>query len=103
MSIHFKRSLLSGLLLGLSTQAWSLGLGGGIHLKSYLNEPLKAEIEIIGLNQVELEDVTIKLADSTEYEKKDLEIPFFLNKLKFEIIKNQHNQPLVVISSQEAI
>ena len=61
-----KLSLVLALVAGLSSfGAWSLGLGE-VNLKSYLNQPLRARIEILTIDQSELNELTVRLASEAE-------------------------------------
>ena len=77
--------LLPALLL--ASQSWALGLGD-IRLNSALNEPLRAEIELLAATPEELNNLTIQLASQETFERYDLVRPLFLSRMQFRLIKS---------------
>ena len=61
-------------LLGAPLVAWGLGLGD-IELKSALNQPFEAEIELTSATPEELADLKVDLAARETFERYGLEIP----------------------------
>ena len=61
------RALLAVASLAFSPAAWSLGLGD-VTVESYLNQPLKARIDLISSERDDLSSVTAKLASAADYE-----------------------------------
>jgi pilus assembly protein FimV len=57
---------------------------GDIHLQSHLNEPLAADISLKALNQTQLSDIIPEVADPETYASAGLEVPPWLNTVKFE-------------------
>ena len=75
------------LLLLLSSQAHALGLGE-IRINSALNEPLRAEIELLAASPEELDGLKIALASEATFDRYGLDRPFFLSGLEFTVVKN---------------
>jgi pilus assembly protein FimV len=71
----------------LASQAWALGLGE-IRLSSALNEPMRAEIELIAATPEELDNLTIALASEETFSRYDLDRPLFLTRLQFEMVRS---------------
>ena len=69
-----------------SSQALALGLGE-IRIDSALNEPLRAEIELLAASPDELIDLKITLASDATFERYGLDRPFFLSELQFQIFR----------------
>jgi len=93
--------LLPALLL--ASQSWALGLGD-IRLNSALNEPLRAEIELLAATPEELNNLTIQLASQETFERYDLDRPLFLSRVQFRLIKSgSADGNIVRITSQEPI
>ncbi len=69
-----------------SSQAFALGLGE-IRIDSALNEPLRAEIELLAASPDELTDLKITLASDATFERYGLDRPFFLSELQFQIFR----------------
>lgn len=70
-----------------AAQAWSLGLGD-IRLSSALNEPLRAEIQLLAATPEELNNLTVQLASQETFQRYDLERPLFLSGLRFEMVRS---------------
>lgn len=93
--------LLPALLL--ASQSWALGLGD-IRLNSALNEPLRAEIELLAATPEELNNLTIQLASQETFERYDLDRPLFLSRMQFRLIKSGSADGYIVrVTSQEPI
>ncbi len=90
------------LLLSLWSGA-SLGLGfGAIKLYSYLNEPLDAEIELVGADEINTSNLFITLAPAADFEKIHMARPYFLTKLRFEVVQ-QGDRSFISVQSDEPV
>jgi len=74
------------LVLVFAGEVWALGLGD-IRLSSALNEPLRAEIELISATPEELENLEVVLASSDTFARYGLDRPLFLQRIEFSIVK----------------
>ena len=61
------RALLAAASLAVSPSAWALGLGDAT-VESYLNQPLRARIDLISQESDDLASVSAKLASAADYE-----------------------------------
>ncbi|MCP4075329.1 MAG: LysM peptidoglycan-binding domain-containing protein, partial [Gammaproteobacteria bacterium] len=89
-----KLGLISSLwvaLLLFPLTGFSLGLGE-IEASSYLNQPLKAEIQVNSARPGEIDDLLISLATRDAFRKAGLERPAGLSKLKFKVEKSEDGQ-----------
>ncbi|MCI0517690.1 MAG: LysM peptidoglycan-binding domain-containing protein, partial [Woeseiaceae bacterium] len=77
--------LLPALLL--ASNVWALGLGD-IRLSSALNEPLRAEIELLSTTPEELNNLKVQLASAETFTRYGIDRPLFLTRLQFEIAKS---------------
>ena len=73
------RALFAVATLAFSPAAWSLGLGDAT-VESYLNQPLKAQIDLLTQASDDLASVSAKLASAADYELigaslEDLSVP----------------------------
>ena len=103
MSPRLNRVWLGVPFLLLALQAWALGLGD-IRLSSALNQPLRAEIELLAATPDELDNLTVQLASQDTFERYDLERPLFLTSLQFEIVKSGNADGNVIrVTSSEPI
>lgn len=102
----FKGSRLFFLLLSLVFNLvpdLACGLGfGQIKLFSYLNERLNAEIELVGTEDVDLNNVVATLAPSRDFEKIHLARPYYLTQLRFEVVKKE-NRSFIRVRTDTAV
>src|SRR6202790_2480889 len=86
------RLLLMGCLLSFSflwpSPSWALGLGE-IHLKSALNDPMNAEIDLIAATPDELTALRASLADREAFTRYGIDRPQFLSTLTFKVGKGR--------------
>lgn len=90
------------LMLLCPAMAWSLGMGD-ITVKSALNEPLDAEIELLYSDDTEAESVVVSLASDEDYNRIGLSkarigAPILLN-----VIKNDRDRYVVAVTTPVAI
>ena len=78
---------LSVLLLLVPAGAWALGLGS-IEVKSKLNEPLQARIDLSSLQVGDLDSMQVQLASARQFERAGIQRPFQLSKLKFTAVED---------------
>lgn len=64
---------------------YALGMGK-IKVYSYLDEPLVAEIELIGTDGLDPYQLIVKLASAQDFARAGMERPFFLNNIDFDVI-----------------
>ena len=82
---------------------FALGLGE-IEISSFLNQPLKAEIEVISARPGEIDDLLISLASRDAFQKAGLERPAELSKLRFKVEKSEDGQSArILVSTKTAI
>ena len=79
----------------------AMGLGQ-IDVSSYLNQRLKAKVEVYSDNPNILTDFEVYLASKKAYKKAGMKRPFYLTKLKF-LTKRQNNKNYIFISSRSLI
>ncbi|MBT8107285.1 MAG: LysM peptidoglycan-binding domain-containing protein [Gammaproteobacteria bacterium] len=72
------------LVFFLSSEVWAIGLGD-INLDSALNEPLRAQIELLSATPEELENLTVTLASADTFERYGIDRPFYLQGLQFNV------------------
>ena len=91
------------LVLALAGEVWALGLGD-IRLSSALNEPLRAEIELLSVMPEELGNLDVVLASSETFERYGLDRPLFLQQLVFKVVPTGGVEGNVVtVTSQEPV
>ena len=70
----------------LPSDAWALGLGE-IRLDSALNEPLRAEIELLSATPEELADLQVAMASAETFERYGLDRPVYLQGIQFQVAR----------------
>ena len=99
-----KKAIVSGMAiiaLGFGSAAMALGLGE-IHVQSYLNDPLSAEIELLTSEPINLDTVQVKLAQEESFTRNGIKLTDFLSKMRFEILQ-KGAQYIIKISTKEAV
>lgn len=95
--------VLLGWVLFLPITAYSLGLGE-IDVKSFLNQPLKAEITIISARPGEVDDLLVGLANRDAFARASLSRPSHLSALKFKVIKSEDGTSAIIsVKTQTAV
>ena len=91
----------SGAMMSAST-IHALGMGD-IELDSALNQPLNARIKLLKASELENWEIKPDLASRDEFEKSGVERVFFLNSLKFEVIRDGADVYVDVSSDQPVV
>ncbi len=98
-------ALITGILalscLLFNSSAYGLSFGE-VKLYSYLNEPLDAEVELLGTDSTDSDQISVSLASAQEFARAGLERPFFLSLLRFEVVRAA-NHTFIKITSKDAI
>src|SRR6202035_2106249 len=84
------------------SSSWALGLGE-IHLKSALNEPMNAEIDLIAATPDELTALRASLADREAFTRYGIDRPPFLSTLTFKVGKGKDGRDALLVHSTDAI
>jgi pilus assembly protein FimV len=87
--------------LSLPGAAHALGLGE-IHVNSALNEPLAADIEILGATAEELSSLTASVANRETFLRFGAERPAFLASATFKVSHDVKGKPVLVIRSTDS-
>jgi len=87
--------------LSLPGAAHALGLGE-IHVNSALNEPLAAEIDILGATAEELSSLTASIADRDTFLRFGAVRPAFLASATFKVSHDVKGSPVLVIRSTDS-
>lgn len=80
---------------------FSLGFGQ-IKLYSYLNEPLDAEIELQGAEDIDTSHLIVSLASVEDFKRIELARPYFLSKLRFEVVQ-KNKQTFLKVTSEDPV
>ncbi len=90
------------LLLALPSAAFALGLGD-IHLKSSLNSPLDAEIEITDVAPDEVSTVRAQLAPREVFSQNGLDYPTYLTSVQLRTVETADGRHLIRIKSADPV
>ena len=82
--------------------AGAVGLGS-LSVTSNLGQPLKAEIDLVAVDNADRGSLVAKLASVEDFKNAGIDYPYALPKLKFEIVGRDTSQPVVRISSNQPI
>lgn len=85
-----------------SGMAHALGLGE-VTLKSALNQPLQAEIELLDVKGLETDEVRPKLASPEDFAKAGVDRQFFLTDLKFTPALNANGKNVIRVTSSKPV
>ncbi len=85
-----------------SANVAALGLGE-IDLKSSLNQPLSAEIELLSATASELEELRVSIGSPEAFANAGIDRPVFLSRLKFNVKANADGKPVVLITSRDVV
>ena len=99
---RFVNRLGLALIFFVASNAWALGLGD-IRLQSALNQPLRAEIDLLSATPEELAALTVSLASGDTFDRYGIDRPAYLNGLQFTIVNGGSDGSYVQITSRQPI
>jgi len=80
----------------------ALGLGE-LTLESFLNEPLKARVDLLNTGSLHGDEIKIRLATKEDFEKLGLDRAYFLTGIKFDVEIDANGGPRIVVSSDDPV
>ena len=83
------------------TYVFAFGLGE-IEINSALNQPMDAEIELVGFKAAQIDEVQVELANQEMFERVGVPRPYILTRLKFTPTISG-GKPVIRVTSQDAI
>lgn len=83
-SRHLKKGFIVITMLLCGEMAMALGLGE-IQVRSQLNQPLEASIEIIGTENLNREELRVRLASQEDFDRLGVSREFYLTSLQFSV------------------
>ncbi len=93
---HGKTALSLMMALALPGGAQALGLGE-IHVGSALNEPLVADIDIVGASAEDLAGITASIANRETSQQFGVDRPAFLSTVAFKIARDSRGRAVLSI------
>jgi pilus assembly protein FimV len=80
----------------------ALGLGE-MQLESFLNEPLKASVDLLNMGGLHEDEIRVRLATTEDFDKLGLERAYFLTTVTFEVVSNGAGGAQILIRSEEPV
>jgi pilus assembly protein FimV len=94
--------ILAALALACPHGALALALGD-IKVRSGLNEPLDAEIDLLSVDADQLADLRVNLASAEEFRRAGVERPYLLTRLRFEVQDRGGGKAALRVTSQQPV
>lgn len=85
-----------------SGHALALGLGD-IELKSALNQPLLAEVELVSATPDEVDELKVELGSPAAFSEAGIDRPLFLTKLRFDVTRRADGKAVLMITSRKPV
>lgn len=102
MKRFLNRVMSAGLLLATCSMAQALGLGV-IKTQSALNEPLRAEIALLDLGELDPQQLNVNLGDNEAYQKRWLTRNDIHRDIQVKVDWQRAGGPVLVLSSQRFV
>ena len=80
----------------------ALGLGD-IKLDSYLNEPLKAQVNLLNTGGLHEDQIRIRLATSDDFKRMGVDRAYFLTSISFDVQIDESGRAVIVLSSEDPV
>lgn len=100
-----KRKLAAALLSLGCLQAgsvWALGLGE-LTLDTFLNEPLRAEVELLNTGGLHEDQIRVRLATTEDFDRLGVDRAYFLTGIKFEVQVDDDGRGRIVLTSDDPV
>ncbi|WP_341936993.1 FimV/HubP family polar landmark protein [Marinimicrobium sp. C2-29] len=85
-----------------SQPGYAMGLGES-ELKSALNQPLQADIELTNLRGLDENEIIVRLASNEDFERAGLERLEYYSQLRFEVMLDHESGPIVRVTTREPV
>jgi len=90
--------------LGLLSPGMAAALGlGGLTLKSYLNEPLQAEVALLETSDLDPTQIRVRLATREDFARAGVDRAYFLTSMKFEVEQREDDSMVLVVTSADPV
>jgi pilus assembly protein FimV len=81
---------------------WALGLGE-MTMESFLNEPLKAQVNLLNTGGLLEDEIKVRLATSDDFDRMGVERAYFLTGIKFEVTVGEDGHGVITLSSDDPV
>ncbi|MEE4204127.1 MAG: FimV/HubP family polar landmark protein [Halieaceae bacterium] len=86
----------------MSSPSWGLGLGE-IDMRSFLNEPLQAEIRLLDVSGLSADDIRIRLATQDDFDRLGVDRAYFLTNLQFSVEIDDRDSGRIVLTTEDPL
>jgi pilus assembly protein FimV len=90
------------LVVILPSASWPLGLGE-IAVHTSLNQPLRAEIQMLSIPPEEVEDVRVTLATQEAFDRVGINRPYVLTQLEFKPTIKGGGPPIILVTTKQPV
>jgi pilus assembly protein FimV len=80
----------------------ALGLGE-MELESFLNEPLKASVDLLNMGGLHGDEIKVRLGTTEDFKKLGIDRDYFLTNISFEVVTDASGSARILITSQEPV
>ncbi|MEJ2532355.1 MAG: hypothetical protein P8Y92_11190 [Halioglobus sp.] len=80
----------------------ALGLGE-LTLESFLNEPLRAKVDLLDVGGLHEDQIRIRLATREDFDRLGVDRAYFLTSLKFDVSLDDNGKASIRVSSEEPV
>jgi pilus assembly protein FimV len=94
--------ILVALALGCPQAVSALALGD-LRVRSALNEPLDAEIDLLSIRGEDLADLRAKLATTEEFQRAGVDRPYVLSRLRFKVEERSGGKAVLKVSTRQPV
>ena len=81
---------------------WGLGLGE-LTLESFLNEPLKAKVDLLNTGGLHSDEIRVRLATAEDFDRMGVDRAYFLTGIKFEVSVDSDGRGVILLSSDDPV
>ncbi|MEP1472184.1 MAG: FimV/HubP family polar landmark protein [Halieaceae bacterium] len=81
---------------------WGLGLGE-MTLESFLNEPLKAKVDLLNTGGLHSDEIRVRLATAEDFDRMGVDRAYFLTGIKFEVSVDSDGRGVILVSSDDPV
>jgi pilus assembly protein FimV len=85
-----------------ASSALALGLGD-LKLDSYLNEPLRAEVNLLNTGNLHEDQIRIRLATREDFEKMGVDRAYFLTSIRFDVQIDGSGRGRIIVTSEDPV
>ncbi len=80
----------------------ALGLGE-LSLESFLNEPLRARVDLLDTGRLQEDQIKIRLATAEDFKRMGVDRAYFLTSISFDVTVDDRGRGQIVLTSQEPV